>query len=173
MKELHLYPNKMKLMLGTAGAAAFTLGFLWMLMRGPDPDSVFRVIRSPLIYYPIMLGGALLFAFFTGLAVKQVLNPKPRVSLTAEGVTTTGFAGHFNAPWDAFSACTHHGNNILVMRLKDPDDFISRQAEGRPRESARRLSAEFGSPFLIEFDQLAADREAVQQFIKQHLPLQG
>lgn len=171
MQELHLYPHKKRVALGAIGVTGLFLGCLWLLMRGPNPDSVFRLMRSPFVVYAVALGGLLLFGWMLWFGIQRLRKPQPAVSLTAQGVRVDGFAGQFSAPWSAFSGYRRHASHMLVLMLHDSNAFIAGQAAGRPQASARALSQRFGSPFLIDLKHLEADAAEVEQHLSQRLPL--
>lgn len=170
MQELHLYPKRHRLIIGSIGMVFFLLMSIWMLMRGPNPDSVFRLYRSPLVVYSAAVIGILLFGYLLWFAVRQLLNPRPALSLSGQGVCVQGFSGTFSAPWNEFSAYQWRGKSMLVLLLRDGPAFVARQAAGRPQVTARTLLDRFGSPFLIELKNLEADAAELERRIAQHLP---
>ncbi len=64
--------NPLVVALATLVCAAFSLGCLYFLWEGPSQNSVFRALRSPLMFYSVMGVGALLFARITWVGVKRV-----------------------------------------------------------------------------------------------------
>lgn len=169
--EFKFYQKKTKLILGGAISAAFLIGFLIMLFIGPNPDSIFRPFRSPVIFYPVMIVGLILFGALARYAFNSLRNPKPRVTLSESGVLIEGFSGRFSAPWEEFSGYELIRDSIYVLRLKDAEGFAARLPAGRAQQTARALSQKFGSPFMIETALLEADPATIQNVLASRLPL--
>lgn len=167
--ELKIYQKKRNLIVGGLSLALLCVGLIWLLITGPNPDSVFFLFRSPNNFYPIVICGLAFFLYLIHYAVRRLLHPKPLVILSREGVVVDGFAGPFCASWDELSGYALHKTSIYVLHLKDPQDFIARQAAGRPRQSATALLEKFGSPLLIEPSMLDIDRPTLQNYLNQHL----
>ena len=167
---MNLYPKKNRLVFGAAGITLFLILIIGILVWGPDPTSPFLFARNPVVFYTTFCGGVLVFLYLLWFATKQLCKPKPRVVLTEQSVTVNGFAGCFSAEWKEYSAYKVNQKNIFILLLKDVSDFISRQPEGRPKASARALSEQFESPFLIEVNSLNTDASLVENFIKEKIP---
>lgn len=167
--ELALYQKKTRLVMGGSIIAVMFVGLIYMLLLGPNPDSVFRPFRSPVIVYGLGAVGTLLCLWLMWYALGSLRNPKPRVILSGDGAVVDGFSGRLSASWSDFSGYTVRNNSILVLQLKDPDSYISRLAAGRAKQSAKALSERFGSPFLIETAMLQTDPDTVKRYISAHL----
>lgn len=169
-QELKFYPNKTRLLAGGGVLAMMLVGLIIMMIKGPNPDSVFPIFASaPIVYGMGILGiGGILYLL--RFVFKGVSNPRPGVALTADGVSVNGFSGQFTAGWDDFSSYTLHGAASYVLRLKDAPAFIARQPEGRPKVTAQTLTDRFGSPFLIEMGMLEGDKTQIEPFLAARLP---
>ena len=64
--------SKIVVLASTAFLAALCAYSLYLLYRGPDPESVFFFYRSGLLFYPISAFGALLFGFMTYVGVRRL-----------------------------------------------------------------------------------------------------
>lgn len=167
--ELKLYQRKTRLLIGGIVMAICMVGLLIQLSIGPNPDSVFRPFRSPLIVYSFGIAGVLLTGYFAWFAFNSLRNPTPRVILSDNGIVVNGFSGKFSANWDEFSGYKLVNGSIYVLLLRDADKFLAGQPSGRAQQTARTLSEKFGSPFLIETSMLDVRNETVQNVLKEHL----
>lgn len=167
--ELALYQKKARLIIGGSIMAIMTVGVAIMAVLGPNPDSVFRPFRSPAMVYGFGIAGVVLGIWITWFAVRSLLNPKPRVVLSENGVVVDGFSGHFSASWSDLSGYSVKNGSNIVLLLKDLDGFIARLGAGRAQQTAKALSERFGSPFLIETSMLATDRETVESYLRGHI----
>ena len=167
---MEIYRKKNKLLLGLAGCVAFAVLALAMLAGGPSPDSVFPPFRWALFFYPlclVLLAGSL---YFASIAAKGLRNPKPLLTLTDEGVVADGFAGQYRASWDELSGYAMQSGSLCVLKLKDPEGFVARQPDGRPRKVARSLTDRFGSPFLIDTANMEPDLASIRAWLEGRLP---
>lgn len=167
--ELKLYQKKTRLLVGGGAMGIFLVALIFMLISGPNPDSVFAPFRSAMIFYPMAIGGIALLGYFVWFAYKGLTNPKPRVTISDAGVAVDGFSGRFNANWDEFSGYAVANGPIYVLKLKDLQAFTSRQPAGRQQETVKALSQRFGSPFLIEIGMLDTDEETVRKAVSARL----
>ncbi|MFV0296569.1 MAG: STM3941 family protein [Hyphomicrobiaceae bacterium] len=168
-QELKIYQKKSKLLLGAIGCVVFAILAFFMLISGPSAASVFPPLRWPIVFYPISIAALLGALYFLFIATRGLLKPKPQVILANDGVTVDGFSGRFRADWHDLSGYALHTKALCVLKLKDPEAFVSRQPEGRPRVTARALTDRFGSPFLIDTANLATDMEAIRSVVDNHL----
>ncbi|MGU3576565.1 hypothetical protein ACLBWZ_13595 [Brucellaceae bacterium C25G] len=168
-KEIEIYQKKTKLLIGGFGMGVMAVCMIVALWVGPNPDSIFRFFRSPLMVYGLGSAGLILSLVLFWFALKNLLNPTPRIVISNDGLVVDGFSGRFTAKWNEFSGYTLVNNDIFVVSLKDLNAYISKLPSGRPQATAQALSARFGSPFLIETPMLITDKDTIQKHLSNHL----
>jgi hypothetical protein len=167
--QLNLYQKKHKLILGGFGVAVLLVAVIVMLINGPDPESIIRPLRNPVIFYVLMFAGLTLTLYLLRFVFNSLRNPKPRVILSASGATVDGFSGRFSAPWEELAGYSVNNSSMFVLHLKDIQAYLAKTPQGRPRETAKALTENFGSPLLIETNMLDTDANTIKSFLEKHI----
>ncbi len=167
--QLNLYQKKHKLILGGFGVAALLVGVIAMLINGPDPESIIRPLRNPVIFYALMFIGLGLTLYLLQFVIKSLRNPKPRVILSATGVTVDGFSGKFSAPWEELTGYSVNSSSLFVLHIKDIQAYLDKIPQGRTKQNAKALIDNFRSPFLIETSMLDAEANTIKTFLEKHI----
>ncbi|MFV0643035.1 MAG: hypothetical protein ACK5NN_00815 [Sphingomonadaceae bacterium] len=166
---MEIYRKKSKLLFGLIALTLFAILGVTMLVSGPSTDSVFPPFRWPWLYYPLSLAVLVGSIWFAYIAAKGLYDPRPEIILSKEGITINGFAGRISANWSELKGYTVSNGKLCVLKLKDPEEFIARQAKGRPRNTARTLTDRFGGPFLINTEHVDADWASIREYLAEHL----
>jgi len=167
--QLAIYQKKTKLIIGGLAMAVMAFGMVVMLWIGPNPDSIFRFFRSPLMVYGLGCAGLLLSLWLLWFAMKSLSKPKPRVMISDDGLIVDGFTGRFAGKWSDFTGYTIKNKSIFVILHKDLKTYISSLPSGRPQQTAQALSRRFGSPFVIETPILETEMSTIEKHLQKHL----
>lgn len=168
-KQLAIYQKKTKLIFGGLAMAVMAIGMVVMLWLGPNPDSIFRFFRSPIMVYGLGSAGLILSLWLLWFAVKSLSKPKPRVILSDDGLIVDGFTGRFAGRWSDFTGYTIKNKSIFIILHKDLNTYIASLPSGRPKQTAEALAKRFGSPFIIETPILEIDMNMVERHLQNHL----
>ncbi|MEJ5082055.1 STM3941 family protein [Ochrobactrum sp. MYb379] len=168
-QQLVIYQKKTKLIIGGLVMAAMAVGMVVMLWIGPNPDSIFRFYRSPLMVYGLGCVGLLLSLWLLWFAMKSLGKPKPRVIISDDGLIVDGFTGRFAGRWSDFTGYTIKNKSIFIILHKDLDTYIASLPSGRPKQTAEALARRFGSPFIIETSILETEMSTVEKHLQNHL----
>lgn len=167
--QLNIYQKKHKLILGGLGVAALLVGVIVMLINGPDPESIIRPLRNPVIFYGLMFTGFGLTLYLLQFVISSLRNPKPRVILSASGVTVDGFSGKFSAPWEELAGYGVNSSSMFVLHLKDTQAYLDKMSQGRPKQTAKALTGNFDSPLLIETNMLDTNANTIKTFLEKYI----
>jgi broad specificity phosphatase PhoE len=58
---------------------------------------------------------------------------------------------------------------MFVLHLKDIQAYLAKTPQGRPRETAKALTGNFGSPLLIETNMLDTDANTIKSFLEKYI----
>lgn len=151
--------DKGKLLLSSAFLLALAVVCGYLLLRGPDPDSLRSFLRDARIFYPMTgLGCALSLV----LAVVGALKLRGGSALKA-GPEGLDLAGSIRVRWDDIAAVEPHvdivgsGLRGYKVALKDPERFLAAHRDHRLYKRMRSAHSTVGSPVLVYTNGLRFD----------------
>lgn len=115
---LSIYQKKTKLIIGGFVMAVMAIVMVFMLWQGPNPDSIFRFFRSPLMVYGFGCAGLILSLWFFWFALKSLSKPKPRIVISDDGLIVDGFTGQFSGKWRDFTGYVIKNKSIFIILHK-------------------------------------------------------
>lgn len=55
---------------------------------------------------------------------------------------------------------------MFVLHIKDTQAYLDKTPQGRPKETVKALTGNFGSPLLIETNMLDTDANTIKSFLE-------
>jgi len=150
---------------------ALGIACAYLLLRGPDPDSVKAILRDPRIFYPAVgLGGAL----FLGLAAFGAMKLRGGSPLRAgpDGLDLNGairIAWRDIAriePYYDFTDPALYGYKIV---LKDADRFLAAHRDHRLYRRMLSAHQTAGSPTIVYTNSLRYDPKRFEEVVRHYL----
>jgi hypothetical protein len=157
--------SKFKLVLLLVGAALFIVAGFWFVKH---PDMFQRV---PLL---ITIVGYLAIVFFGVVAlfiVSKLFDPMPGFVIDDNGIVdnSSAFSVGF-IPWEDIvdvSVTEVSKQKIILIKVADPQDYISRQPNALGKQTARMNYRMYGSPVSVTTNSLKISADQLYDQIKQ------
>lgn len=165
--------NKTLLLLAPA-IGVVALG-LWLLLAEPEFIKDQSGYNNPLFIHGLGWTAVLFSGLGVLLAVWRLLSSKPGLILDKNGVKIFTVGQETFLPWrdvTGLSIFKVRRNRMLVLHLRDPDEFI--QSIGKPRRPLARASFKLcGSPIAVSSSTMALSFADMHQLFERFISRYG
>ncbi|QWP75988.1 hypothetical protein J5226_20655 [Lysobacter sp. K5869] len=171
------YPNftaeiaKGKILLASAFLLALGIGCAYLLLRGPDPDSLRAVLRDPRIFYPMTALGCVLGLSMAALGAIKARGGSPLKA----GPDGLDLNGAIRIKWSDIAGVQAHtdltgsGLHGYKILLKDPERFLAAHRDHRFYKRMASANSTVGTPVLVYTNGLRFDERKFQEVVAHYL----
>lgn len=129
--------------------------------------------RNPSIALLAGASAILLFGCCVIVMLRKLKDNKPGLILDEQGITdnSSGVSGGI-IPWpdiEQVSVLTIQGQQLLMIRVRDPQQYIDRQTNGMKRKIMTLNYKLYGSPLSISANSLKISFTELQQLVSNYL----
>lgn len=71
--------------------------------------------------------------------------------------------------WEELTGYSVNSSSMFVLHLKDLQAYLNKMPQGRPKQTAKALTGNFGSPLLIETNMLDANANTIKTFLEKYI----
>ncbi|PZO64127.1 MAG: hypothetical protein DI635_06525 [Pseudoxanthomonas suwonensis] len=156
--------NRTKIVLSVIVLFALAIGSIWMWMRGPSPDAVFPLHRSPTAHLITSICGVVFGIGFGALGLRRLMTSEPPLMLNPQALYMN--IDGFRIPWtdiEAIESVEHDAGPGYVVRLKNPQKFLDEHADHRNARALKEANWTLGTPIVFYISGLNMDREKFER----------
>jgi|GEM_PF-4055444 len=162
---------KGKVLLASAFLLALGIGCAYLLLRGPDPDSLRSFLRDPRLFYPMTALGCVLGLGLAALGAIKVRGGSP-LKAGPEGLDLNGT---IRIKWSDIAGVQAHaditgsGLHGYKILLKDPERFLAAHRDHRFYKRMASTHSTVGTPVLVYTNGLRFDERKFEQVVAHYL----
>lgn len=160
-----------KLLLASAFLLALGIGCAYLLLRGPDPDSLRATLRDPRIFYPMTALGCVVGLASAAFGAIKARGGSP-LKAGPEGLDLNGA---IRIKWSEIADVQAHvditGSGLHGYRilLKDPERFLAAHRDHRLYKRMASAHSTVGTPVLVYTNGLRLDERRFQDVVAHYL----
>lgn len=149
MKKIEIYSSKKKTLLLFFLSIIFVVLGIWMIMEAENIKTPF--LRNPLLIRIVGVSGVLLFGYAMVVMVKQLFRKKLMFVLDETGIHQKLPKNQF-LKWndiEGFSEIKINSVKIIIIHVKNPEEYIDKEANKIRKKMMNYNLTHYGSPFTI------------------------
>lgn len=162
--------SKGKLLLTLLGAFAFVAIGIWFVLAPPTTYSSFF---GPAVIIVIGIISILFFGGIAILVIRKLFDSRPGLIINEQGINdnSSGLsAGQISwADIEDFSVLQIQRQRLILILVKNPQDYIDRQSNGWKRKLMAMNYRQYGTPMSISTNGLKISFAELLEILKQHL----
>lgn len=162
--------SKGKLLLSALGAFAFVAIGFWFVLAPPTTYSSFF---GPAVTIIIGLIAILFFGGIAILVIGKLFDPRPGLIIDEQGLTdNSGGLSAGQILWadiEDFSVLQIQRQRLILILVKNPQDYIDRQRNGWKRKLMAMNYRQYGTPVSISTNGLRISFAELVEILKHHL----
>ena len=169
--QIEIQLSKKKLILMLVGSIAFVLLGLWLIIEA-DNLTGWRA-KNPTYTRIIAIVGVLFFGACAVFIVRKLFDNKPVLIIDNVGLTDNSSgvtAGQIL--WSdvkSIKVIEIHRQKLIMFKVKNPQDYIDRQASGLKRKMMQMNFNMYGTPLSISSNSLQIKFDELLNVLNNHL----